>query len=163
MPKGMLGTDGRPLQVDAATSARLGRIRQKGTAPEQTVRTILASCGIRYSLSNRDLPGSPDVANRKRRWAIFVHGCFWHAHSGCSRATVPKRNRDFWLAKFTANKNRDRAAVSRLKRQGYLVAVVWECDVEKRPEAVLQKLMRLIPSSRARKPRRIELGEPKNH
>src|SRR5690606_627587 len=96
------------LVTDPETSARLGRIRQRDTSAELAVRRIVHSLGHRYRVSNRDLPGSPGLANRSRRWAIFVHGCFWHRHSRCSRATLPKRDRRFWVAKFAANAARDR-------------------------------------------------------
>jgi len=101
--------------------------------------------GVRFRVSNRDLPGSPDIANRRRRWAIFVHGCFWHSHRGCVRATVPKRNRAFWVAKFAANRARDARVVRELQGRGYRTLVIWECDarrsqlVERRLRAFLIK------------------------
>jgi DNA mismatch endonuclease (patch repair protein) len=119
-----------PLDVDAETSARLGRIRQHGTSAELTVRKILHSLGHRFRVHNRDLPGSPDIANRRRRWAIFVHGCFWHRHAGCKRTTTPARNREFWVAKFEANVARDRRVQAELRAMDYRVVVVWECESE---------------------------------
>jgi DNA mismatch endonuclease (patch repair protein) len=121
------------LEVDEATSKRLGRIRQRDTTPEQVVRKLLAASGLRFRKENRDLPGSPDVANRRARWAIFVHGCFWHAHRGCPKATVPKRNKAFWEAKFAANRARDARAIQELRRLGYSVLVIWECET-RRPD-----------------------------
>src|SRR5262245_31208823 len=103
-------------------------IRQKNTAAELAVRRELAELGQRYRVINRDLPGSPDIANRSRQWAIFVHGCFWHRHTGCKRTTIPTRNREFWEQKFVANVARDRRAVSALRRRSYKVLVVWECQ-----------------------------------
>lgn len=122
----------RLLQVDPKTSARLGRVRQKDTAAEQAVRRTLHRLGLRFRVRNRDLPGTPDAANRSRRWTLFVHGCFWHAHTGCYRATVPKRNRDFWVAKFEANRARDARTVAELRRRGYRALVVWECEMDDR-------------------------------
>lgn len=116
------------LRVDAETSRRLGKIRQKDTEPELVVRALLRELGARYRVGVRSLPGSPDVANQSRRWAIFVHGCFWHRHAGCSRTTTPKRNRQFWLEKFEANKRRDRRAKSQLTRAGFSTLTVWECE-----------------------------------
>lgn len=133
------------LVVDAATSQRLARIRQRGTSAELFVRRILASLGLRYRTENRDLPGSPDLANRTRRWAVFVHGCYWHAHEGCVRATVPKRNRAFWEAKFVANRARDTRALLALRRRGFQAVVVWECELEW-PERVQKRLRRLLLS-----------------
>lgn len=117
------------LVVDAATSERMGRIRQHGTAAELTTRMILTQLGLRYRTQNRDLPGSPDLANRRRRWAVFVHGCFWHAHAGCKRATVPKRNRRFWKEKLRANRSRDERALEAIKVLGFVAVVVWECEL----------------------------------
>lgn len=112
------------LIKDEATSRRLGRIRQSGTTPEIVVRSMLRSLEASYRLRNRDLPGSPDIANRSRRWAVFVHGCFWHGHRGCPRATIPKRNRAFWRAKFAANRARDERVLRMLRDAGYRVEVV---------------------------------------
>lgn len=118
------------LVVDPDTSARLGRIRQHGTSAELNVRKLLHALGHRFRIHNRDLPGSPDIANRRRKWAIFVHGCFWHRHQGCKRTTTPSRNREFWLQKFDANVARDARVQSALRAQGYRVLVVWECETE---------------------------------
>jgi len=117
------------LVVDPETSARLGRIRQHGTSAELTVRKLLHAVGHRFRVHNRDLAGSPDIANRSRKWAVFVHGCFWHRH-GCKRSTTPSRNRDFWAQKFDANVARDARVQAALREQGYRVLVVWECETE---------------------------------
>lgn len=132
------------LVTDAATSARLGRVRQHGTDPELAVRAMVSALGHRYRTHNRDLPGSPDLANRTRRWAVFVHGCYWHSHQGCRRATVPKNNRAFWEAKFAANRARDARALRALRRAGYRVAVVWECELVEAPERAVSRLRRVI-------------------
>jgi DNA mismatch endonuclease, patch repair protein len=116
------------LIVDDATSVRLGRIRQHGTAAELAVRSLIHSLGRRFRVQNRDLPGSPDIANRRRRWVVFVHGCFWHRHEHCKRTTTPSRNRQFWIDKFEANVARDARVQSALRRRGYRVIVVWECE-----------------------------------
>lgn len=105
----------------------MGRVRQRDTAAELRVRRVVAAMGWRYRTVNRDLPGSPDLANRTRKWAVFVHGCFWHRHKGCPKATVPKANRAFWLAKFSANQARDKHALTELRNMGFSVAIVWEC------------------------------------
>jgi DNA mismatch endonuclease (patch repair protein) len=114
-------------------------IRQKGTKPELIVRATMTVLGHRYRVENRDLAGSPDLANRARRWAIFVHGCFWHRHPGCRLASTPKRNADFWLAKFERNVERDRAVVSSLEEIGFTVVVVWECET-RTPEQLATRL-----------------------
>jgi DNA mismatch endonuclease, patch repair protein len=119
----------RPV-TDAATSARMSRIRQKGTTPELAVRRAVATLGLRYTTDNKDLPGSPDLANRSRRWAIFVHGCYWHRHEGCSKATTPRTNTVFWRNKFSSNVARDNAAQAALRRAGYRVLTFWQCELD---------------------------------
>jgi DNA mismatch endonuclease (patch repair protein) len=118
------------LRTDASTSERMGRIRQSGTEPELTIRRAVATLGLRYTVRNRDLPGSPDLANRTRRWAIFVHGCYWHRHAGCHKATTPRTNTEFWLNKFSRNVARDEAARIELERRGYRVLTFWQCELE---------------------------------
>lgn len=76
----------------------------------------------------RGLPGCPDFANRKRRWAVFVNGCFWHSHRHCYRASKPKSNIAYWEPKLAGNAARDRVNIRRLKRLGYLVVVIWQCE-----------------------------------
>lgn len=119
------------LQTDQKTSQRLGQIRQASTAPELAVRSALNRMGVRFRVGGRGLPGSPDIVNKSGRWAVFVHGCFWHRHRGCARTTTPKRNRSFWVAKFTANKKRDRRVVKQLRALGYFTVIVWECQTTK--------------------------------
>lgn len=125
----------------------MGRIRQRDTEPEQVVRRTLTANGHAFRTRNRDLPGSPDVANRRCRWAVFVHGCFWHAHRGCAKATVPTRNREFWTAKFAANVARDAAAVEALEQRGFVVIVIWECETRD-PAALSAKLDAALASRR---------------
>ena len=117
----------------------MGQIRQRGTKPELVVRRCLQLLRIHYRLDNRDLPGSPDLANRRRRWAVFVHGCFWHRHPGCRLATTPTRNRDFWVAKFERNVLRDHQRADELRAKGYRVITVWECETRD-PEQLVQRL-----------------------
>jgi DNA mismatch endonuclease (patch repair protein) len=139
-------TGPRRIITDTKTSARLARVRQSSTAPELVMRRALAALGHRFRTRNRDLPGSPDIANRKRRWALFVHGCFWHRHPGCSRTTTPKRNRRFWLDKFQANRTRDGRAQRALAALGYRVVVVWECETERYPRRLEARLRRQLPA-----------------
>ena len=122
--------EGFELTTDQATSLRLGRVRRSGTEPELIVRRLVRGLGHRYRISNRALPGSPDLANRRRGWVIFVHGCYWHRHQDCSKATTPKNNRAFWLAKFERNVARDRRVSRELRRAGLRVIVIWECETK---------------------------------
>lgn len=116
------------LDTDAATSARMARVRQSGTHIELMVGEFLRQFGLRYRKNVKSLPGSPDFANKSKRWAVFVNGCYWHHHTGCRKATVPKRNTEFWRSKFSTNRSRDARAIWALRKKGYKVVVVWECD-----------------------------------
>jgi len=117
------------------------RVRQKGTPAETRVARACRDLGLRYRLNVRSLPGSPDVANKTQRWAIFVHGCFWHRHAGCAKATTPKRNAAFWRAKFEANRERDARKLAELEAAGFEVVVVWQCETEepRKLEALLAR------------------------
>ncbi|HEX5933568.1 MAG TPA: very short patch repair endonuclease [Pseudorhizobium sp.] len=106
----------------------MSRVRQRGTKPELIVASWLRRAGYAYRLNVKSLPGSPDFANRKRKWAIFVNGCFWHHHTSCKRGTTPKSNVDFWQSKFSVNRSRDAAAIKSLRRRGYKVILIWECE-----------------------------------
>jgi len=134
--------DNGRVAPDVATSRRMAGIRREGTKPELQVRKLLTSLGLRYRTRNRDLPGSPDLANRTHHWAVFVHGCFWHAHPRCRYATVPLANREHWVRKFEDNVQRDRRAVRSLRAKGFLVLVVWECELRRSPTQVLRRLSR---------------------
>ena len=122
------------------------RQRQADTAPELLVRRLLHRLGHRFRIGNRDLPGSPDAANRTRRWAVFVHGCYWHQHPECPRATVPKRNREFWEEKFRANRERDEQVTAELEIRGFTVLTVWECETED-SGALAERLSGELPQS----------------
>lgn len=128
------------LVFDRETSARMAGVRQHGTSAELRVRELLTELGHSYRCGNRDLPGSPDLANRTRAWAVFVHGCFWHRHAGCARTTTPKRNRPFWAEKFEQNRRRDARALAALRRLGFTAVVVWECEVEEKTSIVERRL-----------------------
>jgi DNA mismatch endonuclease (patch repair protein) len=121
------------------------RQRRSETRPELAVRRAVHALGHRFRLDNRDLPGSPDVANRARKWAIFVHGCFWHAHEGCPRHTVPRRNRKWWVTKFADNRARDARVAAALRERGFTVVVVWECEVE-REQQLERRLRKALPA-----------------
>ena len=116
-----------PRATDAATRNRMSRQRCRNTTPELAVRAALRSLGFSYRLHVSGLPGRPDIVNKSAHWAIFVHGCYWHHHRGCPRATVPKNNRDWWLEKFQSNTRRDTCKIDQLKELGLDVLVVWEC------------------------------------
>lgn len=134
----------------------MSRVRQRGTDAETRVGAVLRSLGAHYRLNAKSLPGSPDFSNRRRRWALFVHGCFWHHHTGCPRATIPKSNTVFWQNKFRDNRRRDARVVKKLRCDGLLVIVVWECEA-------LDADMLKIRLSNMLKSRGIDMRQPKNH
>nr|WP_255475826.1 very short patch repair endonuclease [Luteimonas sp. 9C] len=117
-------------------SLLMSRIRGKDTMPEITIRRILWRDGFRYRLHTRALPGRPDLVLPGRRAAIFVHGCFWHAHRGCSYFRLPKTRPEFWEEKLRRNRERDKAATRDLVDAGWRVAIVWECAVRADAAAV---------------------------
>jgi DNA mismatch endonuclease (patch repair protein) len=120
------------LTTDPARRKLMQRVRQRGTPAEKVVAEVCRELGLRYRLNVKSLPGSPDLANKSQRWAIFVHGCFWHQHTGCPKATVPKQNARFWREKFAANRERDARKAGQLRARGYIVVVVWQCETERR-------------------------------
>ena len=118
--------------VDPETRSRMmSGIRGKNTKPEMIVRRLLHAMGYRYRLHARELPGKPDIVFRRRRLAIFVHGCFWHRHSDpvCKLARMPKSRVDFWEPKLEGNRARDEANVAALEGMGWKVLLVWECQL----------------------------------
>lgn len=136
--------DGFLIRVDAATSRRMAGIGRRNTKPELIVRQLLHAMGHRFRVNNCDLPGSPDIANRTRRWVVFVHGCYWHRH-GCRATTTPTRNRPFWEAKFERNVARDAAREKTLRAAGFDVVIVWECETKRDLTELEQRLRRLLP------------------
>jgi DNA mismatch endonuclease, patch repair protein len=117
-----------PLSA-AERSAQMSRIRSTNTGPERRVRALLDSAGYTYDINRKDLPGTPDVVFEKQRTVVFVHGCFWHMHRNCPNARVPKARTDFWLEKLNANRRRDARTARRLRKEGWRVATIWECQV----------------------------------
>mgnify|MGYP000970990977 CR=1 FL=1 len=111
----------------AVRSRMMSGIRGKNTRPEILTRRALFAAGYRFRLHRRDLPGSPDIVLPGRRVAMFVHGCFWHRHSGCHNAKLPSTRQEFWHAKLEGNAARDRQAVASLLAAGWRVLTVWEC------------------------------------
>ena len=118
--------------VDKKTRSRMmAGIGGKHTKPELTLRRALHAHGYRYRLHDRKLPGRPDIVMRKRKVAIFVHGCFWHRHAGCRYTTTPATRPEFWQEKFRQNVERDARNIEALRAAGWRVAVVWECSLKK--------------------------------
>jgi DNA mismatch endonuclease, patch repair protein len=111
-----------------ARSRRMAGIRGKDTRPELAVRSTAHNLGYRFRLHRRDLPGTPDLVFPGRRKVVFVHGCFWHRHSGCKRAATPADRRAYWQAKFDGNVERDIRKEVQLLAAGWDVLIIWECE-----------------------------------
>jgi DNA mismatch endonuclease (patch repair protein) len=118
--------------VDPRRSALMALVKGKNSKPEVVVRSVAHRLGYRFRLHFRDLAGTPDLVFPRLRKAIFVHGCFWHRHRNCSRATTPKTRAAFWAQKFSDNIRRDSRVRRRLRAAGWDVLVVWECETFER-------------------------------
>lgn len=114
----------------AQRSERMSRIKSRDTKPELVLRSAMHRKGFRFRVNDTRLPGKPDIVFPKYRAAVFVHGCFWHRHPGCSVATTPKSNTAFWMEKFDRNVARDARSKEALEASGWRVFTVWECDLK---------------------------------
>lgn len=115
----------------------------RNTGPELAVRKMLHRAGYRFQLHRKDLPGTPDIVLPRLRKAIFVHGCYWHGHAGCTKGRLPRSRVDYWAAKIETNRRRDRARMRELRTAGWTPLVVWQCQL-RRPEVLLRRLKRLL-------------------
>ena len=124
------------IQMDKLTPEQrhynMSQIHGKDTKPEILVRKYLFNMGLRYRKNDRRLPGHPDMVFPKYRTVIFVNGCFWHGHEGCSRFRMPGSNIDFWQAKIQRNKERDERVTQELESLGWRVLVVLECEIDRK-------------------------------
>lgn len=127
----------------ARRSENMRRIRSKDTGPELVVRRMLRALGVGYRLHVRDLPGSPDIVMRRRRLIIFVHGCFWHHHPGCTRSFMPATRKDWWEEKLQKNVSRDVMAQGRLRDAEWTVRVIWECETQNL-ERLRERLVEIV-------------------
>lgn len=118
--------------VDPKRSLIMRNVRGKNTSPELKVRSAMHRAGYRFCLHRKGMPGSPDIVLPSRRAVVFVHGCFWHRHSGCRAASNPSTRADFWADKFARNVARDHRNRVDLERLGWSVYVVWECETKGR-------------------------------
>jgi DNA mismatch endonuclease, patch repair protein len=124
-------------------SFNMSRIRGRDTKPEMVVRSIVHGLGYRYRLHRRDLPGKPDLVFPKLGKIIFIHGCFWHMHHCHYGRVVPKTNADFWSNKRFGNKERDKIIINTLRKAGFKVLTIWECETKK-PENLKRVLSRFL-------------------
>lgn len=109
----------------------MSHIHSFDTKPELALRRALWRKGFRYRVNDKRLPASPDIVLPQYKTVVFVHGCFWHGHEGCSKYTIPKTNTDFWVAKVSRNKERDQETWRQLEAKGWSVIIVWECELTK--------------------------------
>ena len=109
----------------------MSRIKSADTRPELVVKKLLRSIGFHFSYRTNNLPGVPDIVNSKFHVAIFVHGCFWHGHSGCRYFKLPASNQEFWKQKIEGNIERDLRKTKELLSNGWKVATLWECQLIK--------------------------------
>lgn len=123
-------------------SFNMSQIKGKNTKPEMLVRKFLFSNGIRYRLHDRKLPGKPDLVFPKYKKVVLIHGCFWHGHESCTYFVVPKTRTEWWLNKINGNRNKDAESIAALKKQGWKVNSVWECELK--PDKRENKLKALI-------------------
>ncbi len=117
------------MTVSKERSRNMAAIKARDTKPEMAVRRFLHRSGLRYRLHRKDLPGKPDLVFPLYKAVVFVHGCFWHRHKGCSNSVMPKSNREFWREKLGSNVERDRRNVAALTEAGWRVFIVWECEI----------------------------------
>lgn len=106
-------------------------IRSQDTTPEASVRSRLHRLGYRFRKNLTSLPGRPDVAFTRRRKAVFIHGCFWHSHQGCTNSRVPRTRVEYWTTKLARTVERDHAQQVALRSLGWDVKVIWECEVRR--------------------------------
>lgn len=121
-------------------SWNMSRIKGKNTKPELLLRSLLHRSGFRFRLHDKKLPGKPDIVLPRYKTVIFVNGCFWHRHSGCKYAYTPKSRQQFWLKKFESTIKRDKEKKEELKRKGWDVIVVWECDLKRNGNNVINRV-----------------------
>lgn len=127
----------------ARRSALMSRVRSCNTGPELLVRRISHRLGYRFRLHRKDLPGTPDLVFPKLRCVIFVHGCFWHRHTNCKKASMPKSRVAFWKSKFKRNVERDLEAARALRKMNWKVLIVWQCQLKNtdRLQAKIEKFL----------------------
>lgn len=124
-------------------SENMRRIRSRDTSPELAVRRLLHGMGLRFRLHSASLPGKPDLVLRRWNTVIDVRGCFWHQHPGCIDSHIPKSRRLYWEPKLARNQRRDRENGRQLRRLGWRVIVVWECET-RNPDKLARRLARFF-------------------
>ena len=133
-----------PIASSEAVRRSMEANRSRNTGPELKLRRELTAAGLSgYRLHWKDAPGKPDIAYPGKKVAIFVHGCFWHRCPEC-KPKLPKRNREYWRSKFAANTERDKKNISKLKKEGWTVIIVWECDIPSKLDSIIQRISVIV-------------------
>lgn len=122
----------------------MSKIRSKDTKPEIILRSALHRLGYRFRVHYKKLPGKPDIVLPKYKTVIFVHGCFWHFHSECNEGRIPNTNSKFWKEKLLKNVEKDKRHKNACENLGWKVITVWECEIEKRFEKSLERIISLL-------------------
>ena len=160
------GPSSPATKASPETSRRMKAVRRRGTEPELVVRRILRDLGLRYRTCPAGLPGRPDLADTSGTWCFFVHGCFWHGHDGCALHTVPKSNTDWWIRKVRDNRARDKRKERALRRAGFRVATIWQCQTRD-PALLMHRIARFLrirtPSSHSNRTNRRGFISAANH
>ncbi len=125
-------------------SWNMSRIRDKDTSIEVKVRKYLFANGFRFRKNDKRYPGKPDVVLPKYHTVIFIHGCFWHRHQGCRRATTPSTRQEYWLKKFERNVENDCRHKEQLEADGWKVIVLWECEINNRFDKIMSHTVKEI-------------------
>ena len=121
----------------------MSHVRNRKTSAENKVAHLLKELKVKFRRNVRSLPGEPDFLVTSAKTVVFVHGCFWHNHSNCNRAKLPKSNRSFWKRKIEGNRKRDERIARLLRKEGWHVITVWQCAL-RNPEHVLRRLRRMV-------------------
>ena len=122
----------------------MARVRSIGNkTTEERLASLLRQNKLSGWRRHSRLIGKPDFAWPSRRVAVFVDGCFWHGHN-CGRNLTPKTNANAWLKKIRRNKSRDNQTSRLLRREGWSVIRIWECELAKNPMKVLTRIVKAI-------------------
>lgn len=137
--------------VDSTTrSIMMSKIRSKNTKPELLIRSLLHRRGFRFRVHVKDLPGKPDIVLAKYKAVIFINGCFWHGHQGCSLFKLPGTRSDFWQQKIVRNQINDNKAIVALLEKNWRIAIIWECSIRgknRNPEQVIKLIANWLEGS----------------
>jgi len=117
-------------------SKMMASVRSKDTKPEKRVRFLLHALGYRFRIHRKDLPGNPDIVLVKYKKVIFVHGCFWHQHTGCPKANRPGTRKEFWDKKLNENIERDKRNLREIEELGWVSHIIWECQTKREADLI---------------------------